>query len=323
MRALFPAVRDAVAKVIDPTTVRWVSFSHFEADECGSLNEWLTLAPGAQAAHCSLVGSVVSVDDFALRPARQLADDEAFTTGRRRFRFLHTPHVPHCWEAGMLFEETERTLVAPTCCNRTASGRPSAVPSCWACAASPSSTIRRARSRTTCRTRVTPGRPWNGSLRSNLAPSRRCTGPCSRATARACSAISGVSSPRFWARRLSAATRRPRIAGSGRRRRGRGARAPPPAAAALLRSVSGRGRSSVRRGRLRARVRRLVRGLRGAATRGATRRAAIARATATPVAVLAMVARRVLHVVRQHAVVREVVRQLEADVRSMASSPST
>lgn len=109
MKALFPAVRDAVAKVIDPRTVRWVAFSHFESDECGSLNEWLTLAPRAQAA-CSLVGAVVSIDDFALRPPRRLADGEEFTTGRRRFRFLHTPHVPHCWDAGMLFEATERTL---------------------------------------------------------------------------------------------------------------------------------------------------------------------------------------------------------------------
>jgi len=109
MKGLFPAVRDAVAKVIDPTTVRWVAFSHFESDECGSLNEWLTLAPRAQAA-CSLVGAVVSVDDFALRPARSLADGEEFTTGTRHFRFFHTPHVPHCWDAGVLFEETEGTL---------------------------------------------------------------------------------------------------------------------------------------------------------------------------------------------------------------------
>jgi len=109
LKALFPAVRDAVAGVLDPSTVRWVSFSHFEADECGSLNEWLSLAPRAQAA-CSLVGALVSVNDFAIRPARPLTDGETFSTGKRRFRFLHTPHVPHCWEAGVLFEETERTL---------------------------------------------------------------------------------------------------------------------------------------------------------------------------------------------------------------------
>jgi flavorubredoxin len=109
MKALFPAVRDAVAKVLDPATIRWVSFSHFESDECGSLNEWLSTAPRSQPA-CSLVGAVVSVNDFAIRPARALADGEVLETGKRRFRFLHTPHVPHCWEAGMLFEENDGTL---------------------------------------------------------------------------------------------------------------------------------------------------------------------------------------------------------------------
>ncbi len=109
MKALFPAVRDAVAKVLDPATIRWIAFSHFESDECGSLNEWLSTAPRAQPA-CSLVGAVVSVNDFAIRPARALADGEVLETGKRRFRFLHTPHVPHCWEAGMLFEEGDGTL---------------------------------------------------------------------------------------------------------------------------------------------------------------------------------------------------------------------
>jgi len=72
MKALFPAVRDAVAKLLDPATIRWIAFSHFESDECGSLNEWLSAAPHAQPA-CSLVGAVVSVNDFAIRPARPLA----------------------------------------------------------------------------------------------------------------------------------------------------------------------------------------------------------------------------------------------------------
>jgi len=109
MKALFPAVYEAVRTVIDPARIRWVSFSHFESDECGALNEWLAVAPRAQAA-CSFVGAVVSVNDFAVRPARALQNEETFSTGARRFRFLHTPHVPHCWEAGMLFEETEGTL---------------------------------------------------------------------------------------------------------------------------------------------------------------------------------------------------------------------
>jgi flavorubredoxin len=110
MRQLFPAVRDAVASLIDPARLRWISFSHFEADECGSLNEWLALAPHAVAA-CSFIGKVVSVDDFALRPARALTQNEVLSTGRRRWRFQQTPHVPHCWEAGVLFEETDAVLL--------------------------------------------------------------------------------------------------------------------------------------------------------------------------------------------------------------------
>jgi flavorubredoxin len=124
LRALFPAVREAVGSVLDPSRIRWVSFSHFEADECGSLNEWLAVAPKAQAA-CSFVGAVVSVDDFALRPARQLANDEVLVTGKYRFRFVRTPHVPHCWEAGLLFEETHGTLLCSDLFHQTGECAPS------------------------------------------------------------------------------------------------------------------------------------------------------------------------------------------------------
>ena len=110
MRGLFPRVLEEVSRVIDPSRLRWVGFSHFESDECGALNDWLTVAPQAQPV-CSVVGALVSVNDFALRPARALADGEVLETGRRRFRFLQTPHVPHCWEAGLMFEETEGTLL--------------------------------------------------------------------------------------------------------------------------------------------------------------------------------------------------------------------
>jgi len=109
MRWLFPEVREAVSTLIDPATLRWIGFSHFEADECGSLNEWLELAPNATAV-CSLVGAMVSVNDFAIREARPLMHDEVLVTGKRRFRFRQTPHVPHCWEAGLMFEETTSTL---------------------------------------------------------------------------------------------------------------------------------------------------------------------------------------------------------------------
>jgi flavorubredoxin len=110
MRVLFPAVREAVASIMDPAQIRWISFSHFEADECGSLNEWLQIAPAAQAV-CSTVGALVSINDFALRPAKGMNDGEVLNTGERRYRFAQTPHVPHCWEAGMLFEETTGTLL--------------------------------------------------------------------------------------------------------------------------------------------------------------------------------------------------------------------
>ncbi|MBS1797398.1 MAG: MBL fold metallo-hydrolase [Acidobacteria bacterium] len=109
MRSIFPLVREAVARVIDPAALRHISFSHFEADECGALNEWLAVAPHAEAV-CSFVGASVSVNDFASRPARGLADGETFSTGKHRFRFIQTPHLPHCWEAGLLFEETNRVL---------------------------------------------------------------------------------------------------------------------------------------------------------------------------------------------------------------------
>jgi flavorubredoxin len=109
MKAIFPLVREAVGRVMDPAELRWVSFSHFEADECGSLNEWLAVAPNAEPI-CSFVGAMVSVNDFAVRPARALNDGETFSTGKHNFKFVHTPHLPHCWEAGMLFEETNGTL---------------------------------------------------------------------------------------------------------------------------------------------------------------------------------------------------------------------
>lgn len=111
MKGLFPVVRDAVATLLTPSQVRWIGFSHFEADECGALTEWQTLAPSATAV-CSLIAKLVSVDDVvALRPAQALADGEQLCTGRYRFRFLQTPQVPHCWDAGLLFEETQGTLL--------------------------------------------------------------------------------------------------------------------------------------------------------------------------------------------------------------------
>jgi flavorubredoxin len=109
-RKMFATTLAGVSSIIDPVTLRWIGFSHFEPDECGSLNEWLKVAPKSQAV-CSAVGAMVMLNDFADRPPRPLNDGEVLETGRYRLRFLATPHVPHCWDAGLFFEEKDRTLL--------------------------------------------------------------------------------------------------------------------------------------------------------------------------------------------------------------------
>lgn len=109
-KKMFPITLEGVASVIDPAMLRWIGFSHFESDECGALNEWLAVAPNSQAV-CSQVGAMVMVNDFADRPPRPLNDDELLEIGRHRLRFLATPHVPHSWDAGFFFEETDRTFL--------------------------------------------------------------------------------------------------------------------------------------------------------------------------------------------------------------------
>jgi flavorubredoxin len=108
-RKLFPLVSEAVGHVLPPERLRWIAFSHFEADECGSLNEWLAAAPSAQPL-CSAVAALVSVSDYADRAPRALADGETLTTGRRTLRWFDTPHLPHGWETGYLADESTRTL---------------------------------------------------------------------------------------------------------------------------------------------------------------------------------------------------------------------
>jgi len=110
LRGMHAEIREAVAKLIPVQDLRHISFSHFESDECGALNEWLGVAPSADVV-CSQVGAMVSVNDFIGRESRALADGEAFGTGKYRFKFRRTPHLPHGWDAGVLFEETQKTLL--------------------------------------------------------------------------------------------------------------------------------------------------------------------------------------------------------------------
>ncbi|HEY7680952.1 MAG TPA: MBL fold metallo-hydrolase [Terriglobia bacterium] len=109
-QGFFAEMREAVGRILDPTKLRWIGFSHFESDECGALNHWLQVAPAAQGL-CSQVGALVSVNDFAIRPPRGLTDGETLSTGKYRYRFCSTAHLPHGWDAGLLFEETQRTLL--------------------------------------------------------------------------------------------------------------------------------------------------------------------------------------------------------------------
>jgi flavorubredoxin len=109
-RRMFPFVSEAVARLLPLESLRYVAFSHFEADECGSLNDFLAAAPRAVPV-CSRVAAMVSVDDVADRPARPLADGEVLKLGRHELRWHDTPHLPHAWECGLMMETQTRTLL--------------------------------------------------------------------------------------------------------------------------------------------------------------------------------------------------------------------
>jgi flavorubredoxin len=110
-RRMFPLVRDAVSRVVAPKKLRWITFGHVEADECGAMNDWLALAPQAEVAHGAIACSV-QLMDLADRTPRQLANGEVIDLGGgKRVRYVDTPHTPHGWDAGIVFEESTATLL--------------------------------------------------------------------------------------------------------------------------------------------------------------------------------------------------------------------
>mgnify|MGYP000078052442 CR=1 FL=1 len=109
-RRLFPLVRDAIAAVMPVDRLRHISFSHYEADECGALNEFLAIAPQA-APLCGKIAAIVSIGDMADRAPRAMDDGELISLGTHQLRWFDTPHLPHAWECGFLMEETTRTLL--------------------------------------------------------------------------------------------------------------------------------------------------------------------------------------------------------------------
>jgi len=111
LRRMFPALHEAVGRLIRPGQLRWIAFGHYEADECGAMNEWLSVAPQAQVAH-GQTACLVSLNDMADRAPSILQDGETIELGHgRRVRYLDTPHIPHGWEAGVLYEEASGTLL--------------------------------------------------------------------------------------------------------------------------------------------------------------------------------------------------------------------
>lgn len=109
-RKMFPLVREAVASIVPVEKLRYIGFSHVEADECGSLNEWLGAAPRSVPL-CGTVAALVSIGDLADRAPRALADEERLPLGRHAVRWFDTPHLPHAWECGLLAEEHTSTLL--------------------------------------------------------------------------------------------------------------------------------------------------------------------------------------------------------------------
>ncbi|HEY1961607.1 MAG TPA: hypothetical protein VGG69_04240 [Rhizomicrobium sp.] len=108
-RAMFPPVSQAAAGIVPLSRLRWISFGHVESDECGSMNQWLVAAPEAQVVHGG-TACLVSLNDLADRPPRALAHGEVLDLGGKRVRWIDTPHVPHAWESGLIFEESTSTL---------------------------------------------------------------------------------------------------------------------------------------------------------------------------------------------------------------------
>ena len=108
-RSMFPGVRDAIERIVPIERLRWITFGHVESDECGAMNLLLAVAPGAQVAHGGL-GCLVSLNEMSDRPPRPLGDGEVLELGDKRIRHIDTPHVPHAWEARVLYDETTGTL---------------------------------------------------------------------------------------------------------------------------------------------------------------------------------------------------------------------
>jgi flavorubredoxin len=122
-RRMFPLVREAVETVMPVERLRYVALSHFEADECGALNEWLAVAPQAVPV-CGRIAAMTSIEDMADRPPRVLADEEQLNLGKHVVEWLDTPHLPHAWECGLMMEQSTRTFLCGDLFTQNGTGDP-------------------------------------------------------------------------------------------------------------------------------------------------------------------------------------------------------
>lgn len=123
LRKMFGLNRDALSRIIPPERLRWIAFGHYEADECGAMNEWQAVAPNAQVAH-GQTGVMVSLNDMADRAPRVLQNGEVIDIGGKRLRYIDTPHTPHGWDAGVMYEETTGTLMCGDLFTQLGDGAP-------------------------------------------------------------------------------------------------------------------------------------------------------------------------------------------------------
>ena len=122
-RRMFPLVREAIDRVIPAASLRYIGLSHFEADECGAMNEFLAVAPRAVPV-CGRIAAMVSVNDAADRPARALADGEILSLGKHQMRWFDAPHLPHAWECGLMLDTQTRTFFCGDLFTQPDSGDP-------------------------------------------------------------------------------------------------------------------------------------------------------------------------------------------------------
>jgi len=122
-RAMFPSVSSAIATVMPVDRLRWITFGHLESDECGAMNLFLAAAPHATVAHGAL-GCMVSINDLADRPPEPMAPDAVYDLGGKVIRNVDTPHVPHGWDAHVLFEQTTGTLLCGDLLSQVGAGPP-------------------------------------------------------------------------------------------------------------------------------------------------------------------------------------------------------